>query len=304
MFCAPKKRRGGWLDLALNTLPQTASGIQRVPPAQRSDFRMNFSSKKRPRNNAWRELQKELDEREHLEEENSVKFARLDALKSRTAQEEELDPEKTHAYMDVMIGRDMGKDPQLTKGRIIFELFDDIMPRTTEQFIRMLESDREPTYTGSTISKIFPGYMCEAGDRTSKIEGSLTGREVVFNRVDQEANWQVPHLNPGVLSLADAKSSKFNITFRNCEELDGWHAVFGKTVYGFDMLKYISEQGNDNGEPKLPVVVTGGGSVPRGTHPRELLKAIEKPKDPDGSEGHKKVMRFSSTYRHTGLIGH
>ena len=40
----------------------------------------------------------------------------------------------------------------------------------------------------------------------------------------------MPHLNPGVLSLADAKSSKFNITFRNCEELDGWHAVFGKTV--------------------------------------------------------------------------
>ena len=58
----------------------------------------------------------------------------------------------------------------------------------------------------------------------------------------------MPHLNPGVLSLTDAKSSKFNITFRNCEELDGWHAVFGKTVYGFDVLKSISEQGNENGE--------------------------------------------------------
>ena len=75
----------------------------------------------------------------------------------------------------------------------------------------------------------------------------------------------MPHLNPGILSLVDAKSnpkpnpnhepkpkpkpkpkphpnpnpnpnpnevdaksSKFNITFRKSEELDGWHAVFGK----------------------------------------------------------------------------
>ena len=202
---------------------------------------MNFSSKKRPRNNAWRDLQKELDEREKLEEENSVKFARMDALRARTALEDELDPEKTHAYMDIVIGRDAGKDPQLTKGRLIFELFDDIMPRTVEQFIRMLEAKVEPMYAGSTISKILPSDHCLAGDRTSKIEGATSGRELVFSRVEQEANWQVPHLNPGVLSLADAKSSKFNITFRNCEELDGWHAVFGKTVYGFDVLKAISE---------------------------------------------------------------
>merc|ERR1719238_345918 len=118
---------------------------------------MNFSSKKRPRQNAWRELQKELDERERLEEENATKFARMDALRARTALEDELDPDKTYAYMDIVIGRDMGKDPQLTKGRLIFELFDDIMPRTIEQFARMLESKVEPSYHGSTISRIFPG---------------------------------------------------------------------------------------------------------------------------------------------------
>ena len=167
----------------------------------------------------------------------------------------------------------------------------------------MLESKAEPTYHGSAISKIIPGYMCEAGDRTSKVEGSSTGRELVFSRVEQEANWQVPHLNPGVLSLADSKSSKFNITFRKAEELDGWHAVFGKTIYGFDVLKAISETGNDNGEPKLPVIFCGGGAIPRGTHPREFLKAMQKPKDED-EEGRRKVMRYSSTYRHTGLIGH
>ena len=89
---------------------------------------MNFSSKKRTRPNAWKDLQRELDDRERLEEENATKFKRLDALKSRTAVEEELNPESTHAFADILIGRDMGKDPKLTRGRLIFELFDDIMP--------------------------------------------------------------------------------------------------------------------------------------------------------------------------------
>mmetsp|Transcript_16701 Transcript_16701/g.38293 ORF Transcript_16701/g.38293 Transcript_16701/m.38293 type:complete len:90 (-) Transcript_16701:339-608(-) len=88
------------------------------------------------------------------------------------------------------------------------------------------------------------------------------------------------------------------------EELDGWHPVFGKTVYGFDVLRAISDEGTDNGQPKRPVTVVGGGSVPRGTHPREFLKPLEKPEDKEAHGYNKKVMRYSSTYRHTGLIGH
>ena len=109
--------------------------------------------------------------------------------------------------------------------------------------------------------------MCEAGDRQRNAEGSLNiGKEQVFSRVEQEANWRVPHLNPGILSLVDAKSSKFNITFRKCEELDGWHAVFGKIIYGFDVLREINEQaGQVDGMPKQPVGIVHGGVVPKGT---------------------------------------
>jgi len=263
---------------------------------------MNFSTKnKRPRPNAWRELQRELDEREKAEEENAAEFAKMEALKARAAQSDELDPQRLYVFMDILIGRNMGRDPRLTRGRLIFELFDDLMPRTVRQFSDMLEARSEPRYVGSSFSKILPGDYCEAGDRTSRIEGEGSdGRDVCFTRVDQEANWSVPHLNPGVLSLVDGKSSRFHITFRNCEDLDGWHAVFGKTVYGFDVLKAVSEQGNENGEPKLPVVVEDAGVIPRGTHPREFLKAMEVPKEP---QDQRKVMRFSSTYRHTDLIG-
>ena len=46
---------------------------------------MNFSTKKRPRKQAWKDLQQEMDDRERLEEENTAKFARLERLKARTA---------------------------------------------------------------------------------------------------------------------------------------------------------------------------------------------------------------------------
>jgi len=266
---------------------------------------MNFTTKKRPRKDAWRTLQNELDEREKLEEENAVKLKKLDKLKARVCIEEEPNAEARHAYLDFEIGRRMGRDPLLTRGRLIVELFDDIMPRTVDTFVDLLTKEHEPTYRGSQVSKIYPGFHCVAGDRDQRMEGvSSHQRENVYSRVEQEANWSLPHLNPGVLSLQDLRSSRFQITFRKAEELDGWHAVFGKVVYGFDLLKIISEQGNTNGEPKQPVVITGGGAIPSGTHPREFLKKLEQPEDPEAHGYNKKVMRYSSTYRHTGLIGH
>ena len=117
-----------------------------------SPSRMNFTTKKRARKDAWKHLQKELDDREKLEEENSIKIKKIDALKARVCvgvlapyaggchqryalrcacslrAEEELVPTARYAYMDFEIGRRMGRDPLLSRGRLIVELFDDIMP--------------------------------------------------------------------------------------------------------------------------------------------------------------------------------
>lgn len=107
---------------------------------------MNFSTKKRPRKDAWKELQSELDEREKLEEENSAKQRRLDALRARACIEEDPTPAARHCYMDFEIGRQMGRDPQITRGRLVVELFHDLMPRTVGRFVELLESQHEPTY--------------------------------------------------------------------------------------------------------------------------------------------------------------
>ena len=98
---------------------------------------MNFSSKKRPREKAWKQLQSELDEREAVEEANEAKFKKLADLKKRVCVEDEPNLNVRHGYMDLEIGRRMGSNPRITHGRVIFELFEDIMPRTTDQFVRL-----------------------------------------------------------------------------------------------------------------------------------------------------------------------
>ena len=267
---------------------------------------MNFSTKKRPRKEgqAWRELQRELDERERLEEENAEKFARLDQLRARTAQEEEIDETKTHACVDVLIGREMGKDPKLTRGRLIFELFDDIMPRTVEQFIRMLEARTEPTYVGSSISKILPGYKCEAGDRSSRVEGASTsGKELVFTRVEHEANWQVPHLNPACSHFATSSQvSSTSPSVRRRSSTDGTPCL-ARSSTASTSSRPSPSRAMRTASPSNPSSSPAADGAARDTHPREFLKAMEMPKEED-SDSIRKAMRYSSTYRHTGLIGH
>ena len=58
---------------------------------------MNFSSKKRARGSAWKDLQKELDEREKVEEENQVEIRKKEKLIHRVTHEEELDPKLRYA---------------------------------------------------------------------------------------------------------------------------------------------------------------------------------------------------------------
>ena len=116
---------------------------------------MNFTTKKRSRKSAWQALQTELDEREKLEEQNVAKLQKLHKLEVRVCIKDEANPEAQHAYIDFEIGRRMGRDPLLTRGRLIVELFRDIMPRTVDIFASMLQNSHEPTYRGSQVSQIY-----------------------------------------------------------------------------------------------------------------------------------------------------
>ena len=80
-------------------------------------------------------------------------------------------------FFDITIG---GKP----EGRIVFELFNDVVPLTAENFRclctgekGMGKSGKPLHYKGSGFHRIIPGFMCQGGDFTA---GNGTGGESIY----------------------------------------------------------------------------------------------------------------------------
>lgn len=73
-------------------------------------------------------------------------------------------------YMDMEIG---GK----AAGRIEIELFDRVVPKTAENFLKLCLKKKGKGYEGSTFHRVIPGFMCQGGDFT---KGDGTGGRSIY----------------------------------------------------------------------------------------------------------------------------
>ncbi|VWU51480.1 peptidyl-prolyl cis-trans isomerase, putative [Hepatocystis sp. ex Piliocolobus tephrosceles] len=153
-------------------------------------------------------------------------------------------------------------------GRIVFELFNDITPRTCENFRSLCVGDKVGSrgkklfYKDSIFHRIIPNFMCQGGDITS---GNGSGGESIYGRSFADENFVMKHDHPGLLSMANAgpntNSSQFFITLKPCSWLDGKHVVFGKVIEGMNVVKEMENQGANSGFVKKPVVITNCGEL-------------------------------------------
>ena len=154
-------------------------------------------------------------------------------------------------------------------GRIVFELFADVTPKTAENFRALCTGEKgngnsgKPLhYKGSGFHRIITKFMCQGGDFT---RGNGTGGESIYGEKFADENFKLKHEKPYLLSMANAgpgtNGSQFFITTVPTPWLDGKHVVFGKVVEGEDVVKKMEAAGSQSGSTSKKVVIADSGQL-------------------------------------------
>lgn len=162
-------------------------------------------------------------------------------------------PKNPKAFMSISIN-----DKPL--GNIVFELYKDKNPKTSENFLSLCKGYKNLTYKNNVFHRVITGFMAQGGDITN---GNGTGGMSIYGRTFPDENMSVKHLYRGMLSMANAgpntNGSQFFITFGPCSWLNGKHTVFGHIIKGEDILSQMEQSGSDNGVPKKKIMITECG---------------------------------------------
>jgi peptidylprolyl isomerase len=184
-----------------------------------------------------------------------------------------------HVFLDISIGH-------VDVGRIVIELFADVVPRTAENFRQLCTGEAASSgtlhYKGNRFHRVIRDFMCQAGDLTRSSGTRGSGASSIYGGHFDDENFALRHTRPGLLSMANAgpntNGSQFFITTSSkpLVHLDGKHVVFGCVVSGMNVVYAIERvPTNASASPKQNVIIKNCGSVRIVADEQEALLATE-----------------------------
>lgn len=188
---------------------------------------------------------------------------------------------RSRVYFDVTIG---GKPA----GRITFELYNDIVPKTAENFRALCTGEKgigkagKPLhYKGSIFHRIIKQFMIQGGDFTA---GTGTGGESIYGAKFEDENFELKHDRPFLLSMANAgpgtNGSQFFITTVATPHLDGKHVVFGEVLSGKSIVRQLENLPTQSDKPIKDAIIGDCGELSES----EAIAADTKTADAYGDE--------------------
>jgi peptidylprolyl isomerase len=134
-------------------------------------------------------------------------------------------------------------------GTIELELFYDVMPITTSNFVELAEAD---FYDGTQFHRVIDGFMIQGGDPNTKTDDVLrygTGGPGYYIEDEHVAHEKLTNVR-GTLAMANAgpnsSGSQFYINVADNKNLDfdkqplvSQHPVFGKVIRGMSIVDQI-----------------------------------------------------------------
>jgi len=148
--------------------------------------------------------------------------------------------ERPRVFLDIDIG---GR----RIGRVVCELYSDIVPRTAENFRLLCTGEKglgiagKPLhYKGCPFHRVVPGFALQGGDIT---KGDGSGGESAYGYLLDDEAFDLRHGSPGLLTMANrgpnSNSSQFLILLKASPALDQKHVVFGHVVEGMEIVRRV-----------------------------------------------------------------